>query len=95
MFEIAGFLTLLLIGAVVFGLFALLGLAFKLVFKIVLLPFALLGFLFKALFAILAVVIGLVLAPMFFVVVGAILVAFAIPLLLLAGVVSAGFALAT
>lgn len=95
MFEIAGFLTLLLIGAVVFCLLACVGLVLKLLFKVVLLPFALVGFVLKAVFAILAVVVGLIVAPVLVVALGSVIVFLAIPFLLLFGVLGAGFALAT
>lgn len=97
MFEIAGILALIVIAVAVFAVLSLVGLMLKLVFKIVLLPFALLGWAFKGLLLLLAVVIGLVLAPVAVIVLGVLAVVVGIPLLLLAGLaglVGAGWAMA-
>jgi hypothetical protein len=89
MFELFGILALIAVGTVVFGMVALVFGLIKLVFKIALIPVALL---FKGLFFLIgALVVLFVVGPL---VLGVGLVVL-IPLLLLGGVVWAGFALVT
>jgi hypothetical protein len=94
MFELAGIAALLFVGLAAFAVIAVLGLALKLLFKLVLLPFTLLGWLLKGLLLLLVAVLGLVLAPVFMVVLAVLAVIVAVPLLLLAGLASASWALA-
>jgi hypothetical protein len=89
MFELFGILALIVVGVIVFGFVALVAGLLKLVFKIALIPLALL---FKGLaFLLGALVVLFVVGPLVF---GIGLVVL-IPLLLLGGVIWAGFALVT
>ncbi|MEX1310994.1 MAG: hypothetical protein AB1Z65_11285 [Candidatus Sulfomarinibacteraceae bacterium] len=89
MFELLGLLALIAVGAVIFGVIAIVGGLLKLVFKIALVPVALL---FKGLFFLIgALVVLFVVGPLVF---GLGLIVL-IPLLLIGGVIWAGIALVT
>lgn len=94
MLEIAGIAFLIVVALAVFALAALLGFVIKVTFKLILLPLTLVGWILKGLLLLLAVVLGLFLAPVFMLILGILAVVVGIPLLLLAGLVSAGWALA-
>ena len=89
MLEVLAVLTLLFVGAVVFGVVALMAGLFKLVFKLALLPLVL-GI--KALVLVIGFVIALVVVGPVVLILGALLL---IPLLMLGGVIWAGVAVVT
>lgn len=95
MLELIALIGILCVGAALLAVFALVGLLFKVAFKILLLPFLLLSGFFKlVLFLIFfagAILLAVVLAPALL----AVLVALALPILFLVGAVSVGWALAT
>jgi hypothetical protein len=89
MLEALAVVTLLMVGAVVFGVVALLAGLAKIVFKLALLP-VVLGL--KALVFVIGFVIALVVVGPVVLVIGSLLL---IPLLILGGIVWAGFAIVT
>ena len=95
MLELIALIGIASVGLSLLAAFALLGLLFKVAFKILLLPFFLLGGLFKLAFSLIAFVVllflGIVAAPIIL----AVLLALSLPLLLVGGVVGLGWALAT
>ncbi len=89
MIELLGILALIFVGVVVFGVVALVAGLLKLVLKIALIPLALL---FKGLGLVLGALVVLVVAGPLVLGIGLVVL---IPLLLIGGVVWAGFALVT
>jgi hypothetical protein len=89
MLEVLAILTLLVVGAIVFGVFALLAGLLKFTFKLALLPIVL-GL--KALVFVIGFVIALVVVGPVVLVLGLVLL---IPLLILGGIVWAGIAVVT
>ena len=89
MFELFAILTLLFVGAVVFGVVVLLAGLFKVVLKLALLPLVL-GL--KALVFVIGFIIALVVVGPVVLAIGALLL---IPLLILGGIVWAGVAIVT
>jgi hypothetical protein len=85
MFEIMAFLALAVGVLFIVAVVAVVGLLFKLVFKIVLFPFWLLGILIKGLLVIAGVLLAIVVAPIVL-----LLLLLALPLLAIAGVFSLG-----
>jgi hypothetical protein len=85
MFEIMALLTLIVGAVFVVAVVAVLGLFFKLLFKVVLLPFWLLGLLFKGVFAVAGLILAIVLAP-----IAIVLLLLVLPFLAVAGIFGLG-----
>ncbi len=90
MLELVTIASILFVGLVILTLFAAVGLVAKLALKIVLLPVSLLFGLLKGVLLLVGVVLALVFAP-----IALVLLLVALPLILLAGLFGAGWALVT
>ena len=90
MFEFMAFASIIFFGLIILTLFAAIGFILKLTFKLVLLPVTLVWWLLKGVLLLVGIALAIAFAP-----IALLLLLVALPLLLIAGLFSAGFALVT